>query len=494
MVDTFNVILTVLSILPLAFAGLLAVIGVAGGIKRGLRFSLIRLGVILVSFTVSLILSLVLLPVFDGVIADRLTEVLAGIEGFRDLTLEGVTECAGVLTGAVVCPFLFCFIYFCIDLVFHITFHAVTVRLHKEKDRTAPSRAGGAGVGLLSALLVSVLLLSPLAGAAATVTTATDTLRQEEFQFDNAATVYAFGDKLEEISSLAIIRALGGELLYDSLAVIRFEDGAASLHHEIVYVARAVAHGARLGTPLIHYNASQIAALRKLADACDESLLLPHVGGEAVSALAEEMAESGSAMAFVLPDFGPYLSGLFEKGFDILSTTTPALIGEDLRAVADLLEVLVRYEVLINIESDYATLDNIAKPGFAEDLNGVLHAHPRLEPLRDEIGRIALLAIAGAVDAEELGTLETAALDRVAVEITLMLNGAGSEEELATRLNTFLKTADASVDFDASGLTDFVSTTILDRFSGEEYVTAEDLRQLILDYRLELIENGYPVH
>ena len=206
------------------------------------------------------------------------------------------------------------------------------------------------------------------------------------------------------------------------------------------------------------------------------------------------MAKSGSAMSFALPDFGPYLSGLADKTFEILATTTPALIAEDLRATADILEVLYRYGVLIDIESDYATLDNIAKAGFAEDLNDVLHAHPRLEPLRDEIGRIALLAVAGSVDVEELGELGETALTRVAVEITLLLNDAGSKEELADRLLTFLDAADASVDFDTSGLTEFVTDTVLHHFDGKEYVTADDLRQLILDYQVQLIAAGYPVY
>lgn len=493
MIDILNIVLAVLSIFPAAFAALLALIGIVGGIKRGTMFTLIRLGVIAVSFVFALLLSLVLLPVLDGVLAGAMTQLLSGFGGLEDLPMEGVAECAGILAGAVLCPFLFCIFYLVIDLVHHIVFHAVASRYYRDTDKTFLSRLGGAAIGLVSALLVSVFLLTPLAGTVTVATTATGSLEEEGYEFPNSETVYEFGEKLTEIPSLALIRSLGGQALYDALAVVRFEDGSHPLPHEIAYVAKTVAYGSRLGTPLIHYNAEQITALRKIAEYCDETGILPHLGGEAISALAAEMSESGSAMSFVLPDFGPYLSDLFDKAFDILATTTPELVSEDLRAMADLLEVMVRYEILISIESDYATLDNLAKPGFAEDLNEVLHAHPRLEPLRDEIGRIALLAIAGAVDVDDFGEVEQTALSSVASEITRLLHETGSEEELADRLNSFLDSADASADIGASGLTNFVASTLMHHFDGKEAVSAGDLEQLIRDYRDELIANGYPV-
>ena len=494
MIEVCNVILAVLSVAPLALAVLLAVIGTVGGAKRGLKFTLIRLGVIAASFAAALVVSVLLLPIIDRSLTAPLTTLLSGTGFFRGVSMEGIAECAGILAGAIVCPFLFCVFYVIIDLVLHIVFHAVTARLRHREEPTTLSRLGGAGVGLLSALLVSVFLLSPLAGTAALVSTATDNLRKEEFAVENAVILYEFGDKLRELPALSLVYTFGGRAIYDAIAVVRFEDGAKPLEHEVAYAAKATAAGYCLAKPLIHYGPAQTAALRKLAAYCEETVLLPHAGGETVSAVAKELAKSGSAMSFAIPDFGPYLSGLSKKVFEILSTTDSTLIAEDLRATADVLDVLYRYGVLIDIESDYATLDNITKAGFAEDLNAVLLAHPRLEPLRDEIGRIALLAVAGAVDVENLGELEETALNRVAVELTLMLNDAGSSEELADRLDTFLEAADASVDFSASGMTDFVASTVLHRFEGQEYVTAEDLRQLILDYQVELIAAGYPAH
>ena len=494
MIEICNALLAILTIFPATLAILLAIIGTVGGIKRGAKFTLIRLFVILGSFTAALIVSILALPSFDKALAAPLTALLSNTSFFRGVSMEGIAECAGILAGAIVCPFLFCLFYVVIDLVFHIVFHAVTAHFRHKEEPSGLSRLGGAGLGFLSALLVSIFLLAPLSGTAELVSTAADNLRKEEFSAENTKVLYEFGDKLQELPVLSHVYTFGGRAIYDALAVVRFEDGAKPLDHEIAYAAKATAQGYCLATPLIHYGPAQISALRKLADYCEETVLLPHAGGETVSAVAAEMAKSGSAMSFALPDFGPYLSGLADKTFEILATTSPALIAEDLRATADILEVLYRYGVLIDIESDYATLDNIAKPGFAEDLNDVLHTHPRLEPLRDEIGRIALLAVAGAVNVEELGELEETTLAHVATEITHLLNDTGSKEELADRLHTFLDAADASVDFDTSGLTEFVTDTVLHHFDGKEYVTAEDLRQLILDYRDELIAAGYPVY
>lgn len=363
-------------------------IGALVAIKKGFFPSLLRLATLILSFIVSVPLSLLIAgkcvglyeKIMLSVLGDALNQIAQHSPSTMDLLLH--------LPAAIIAPALFITIFYVLSLLTKIICRLLKVLL--------PSRSGltfrilGGVAGALSALICLLAIAIPVWGTVSTVHRAVDIIAHSDTsknqQLDSVVGTFEKIDAdllgpLGDNFVADIFTEKGDSALFRKLTQFEFHQEKLSLSEEITLLSQTASDALALASSLSDeasiQTPEQFSNLRTLASDVDHSKLLRNISAEWLSAITTAWQKGETFMGIeplqVNASAKPFLNALY--GY--LSTTNEDRIANDLNCFIDILEILNRHGILDG-DKNANMLTKIGNEAFVQDLTAFLDDNDRL--------------------------------------------------------------------------------------------------------------------
>ena len=329
--------------------------------------------------------------------------------------VDGIT-----LFGVLIGPVLFLVQFFVYSLITCLVISILSAFLRTSRSRKRlPSRLLGALIGTVQGLLIGALILIPVLGYNQVLLTAADQY-EADAQNPDENKVYAFVNRerksLEAIRDCAPARWLsrfGGSSLFGYLTRAQTDTQTVQLSEELPGLVRAYAAAqVLLDEDPTQYGAAQAEAADRLADTLAGSQALQHTAAGMLNTAAQKYKENGEFLGVSLSAGAS--APLYDALWEVLESTNSDRVAQDMRMIADLLDVAVQEglpgafasrQELVRIFSDPAATDRLLSAVPEGKRYGVLSG------LFSDYGCAGVAAmIAGREDAADLA-------DRIALQV-----------------------------------------------------------------------------
>ena len=396
-----TVVPAVLMIIIAVVVAINVVIGVFGGLKKRLA----ALVAIVVSAIIAAIVTTVLCSPTSPVMAmitEKINELLTQAELGITVGVEpgSIGEAILFYIAMVVKPFVFTAIYALLSLILGIVMSIVSKYIPLFKNiSNVPNRLGGAGVGLVCGLLVSLFLFVPFIGTIGVAAEAIDStgVLTEALESEMPADeIPSFKEAYEGFDYL------GYGILYDALASADYYGEKVYLREDIQIVVALIDKLGGVGTDLGSIDEEKAGEINAALDELEGSAMLRGVLAGVLSEAAQSWLDGDPYMGMEKIDAGELYQPLVDTALGILATTDKDTVVPDLRAVVDMFKVLVKHGVLSSEgEENGDVLDKLSDGAIISELLAVVGENERMHPLADEITRLGLRTLAGTLGIPE---------------------------------------------------------------------------------------------
>lgn len=394
-------------------------------------------------------------------------------------------------------PLVFLFLYFVLVFVLRLVLFLISIFLPKRhKSGGIPVFAGVCG--LLRGCILVVVLLTPILGYAsvgnAAITAYVEASEAGAAEDAAAEKLVAIRDKvlvpIEEHAMLGKLSSVTGKL-FDEMVTTELSEEKASPTEELPIFAKIFYHTRWLiGKPLAEFGDGEKTALGEISGLFDESVFLPTVSAEVLSTMTGKWADGETFLGLARPSLEGSAGTVADSLFDVLATSTKETVTADVGTVADLMILMIDYDLLGATEDemfDRMTAVNAATgKTFVEEAIALLDANAHMAPLRNSITTLAMEAIGSALGStEELRENYGDMVDEM-VGVLGTVEGSTNEEKIEN-LTTVFKDGLTENGLDVpESVVDEASRLILDELEAKDVelsdLTADDIFDILDSY------------
>lgn len=517
-----------IGIIIYALFGLLTLIGLLAGRKRGIGRQSVRLFTVALSVLIAFlsargVFGTVSKQMTDEMLADLLTkagmsDTLGSLPSFLDADL--VCYILALPIGLLVAPIVFVFSFILISGLMLVV-HKIISRIlgFKCKNNTKKTRLLGMALGAVQGILVTATLLIPVYGLFKSADDAITTL--ETNGAVESETLAGYHEVSEVVCSNLTYKVFSSACkdTYDSLSVVKLDGEKIRMTSLFDTAVVLVANGSELGEiDFKNLTDESKATIDNLVDAILADDYLLTVSSGIVSALAETGFDFGSADGSTAepPESEPTEPTVADKAienvkialFDILKTMTPDYLKADIMTLKDVLYLVADSGLLggenssedmisVLIEPDPATGDNLIA-AIIRKIENNSHLNPLVSVLNDA-------ALSVAFDSVKIEGLDAESAKEMVGELKTGLNSMLAiskddytpdeyKEQISTEVESVVESALKDMEFELSEeekatISDEVANYIIEndmlekiKADGKEELTDADVINIISQY------------
>lgn len=384
--------MAIIALLPLALFGLFLLINVVIGLCTGLKKSLARLAAVIASAIIALITTFIACSPTSGLISSVcgiIEELFAASALEEILAVEALGLSVAYYISMLISPFFFTVVFIGLSIILSIV-AAIVIRFifRNKKPGALLNRLGGALTGLVCAILVTIFILTPVAGIVGLVT---PVLEMEEVK-----------EGLEEggveldTGAIKVFTATCSPM-YNLLASKRFEGKRVYLKNELTAVITIVENLAELAVDATEYGDDQIAALDNMLNALNSSPLLKNTVAGVLSEATTKWMNGETFAEIEKPRIEPSLAPFIDAMLELLSTSTLDTIEQDLGTMKDVFTIMIRSDIFKYSGDFDQLLTQLNKSGAITAVLDVIGRNERMAGISDEITNFSIRVLASAV-------------------------------------------------------------------------------------------------
>ncbi len=357
----------------------LAIIGTSFfGLRRGWKWGLVNLGRTLCALTLAFLtakLLEMLLPM-EAIFDLLLYPLFAGNSFFADLFTASPTlhTFVSYLPAALVTPTLFLILFWIFDLLLLIPRHFINKAIDKkfptpeDKTKQTVNAWTGVGVKLANSVIVMMIVLLPLSAFITTIGNGLYDVRDAvkgsnaEFELKDENGETSFVLNAEELDGLigeyvdpivknpVVVMSANPlfHLMYSNLTEVNLHGDNAFLDRELADIFTLIADCTCLFIEPEDYGEDQKLALEHLVGYVSDSKYKTMIASEMLSEMADSWKRGNEFMGMEKPG-DEHAMIVVEPLLDILSRSTPEAVKNDLRTFADILCILIDYDMQVSI-------------------------------------------------------------------------------------------------------------------------------------------------
>ncbi len=368
---------------------LITIINIVKALVRGFKKSLGSLVAILVAAIVSGIITIFVCSPSSALVTwieGGFQETLTSADGVGGLfAVEAVGGSINYYVSMLLSPFFFLLCYFLLSIVFAIVMAIVVkyIPILNEPGKVL-HRLGGAGIGLVCGLLVSLLTLSPLVGTMGVLNTVLDA------GFIDEETSEVLGR-----SDLTAFELTGFTLAYDLMSNRRFDDDRVYIRSEVEVLLGIVGVLQDLSGDIGDMNEEQIDSLRSFIASTDGSPLIKNMIASIIAEAGDKWSSGEEFLGISGFDAGELITPVIDEMLLVFKTTNKDHIIADLTTMVDLFDVLAK-SGMVN-DADYQTVLTKLGDGALTDMLVVVNHNLRMSPVADELTMLSVRTLASTI-------------------------------------------------------------------------------------------------
>lgn len=463
------------------FCAFLLLVAVLFGIKRRGAGAFVRLITLVFAAIAAFVLAKFLAAGFDGSVLATIEERLADnpTVGKYMEDNETLRDCVSALIRLLLTPVLFWLCYLVLKFLTWIVFLIVAAIFHTKKHPKAFGRLTGAAIGLVCGLVGVVVLVVPILGYTDLAAQVMEAMPASE---ESAAEMEEISDGVASLNSApgaSTVYKAGGNKLFDSLTTTKLNGQKVTLRVE-VNGSLAILQDVQIlrAKSIDQYGEEETAAVKKLVEDFDTSVLLTNLGSGMLAGLSQSWLEGKDFMGISKPEFDENATIIVDGFLRVFSTSTAENIGGDLATFADIFALLGDHGLFVYF-GDGADTEGLTKEltssGVILEVYALLDANSRMAPVKvsfTDLGVRILMNKLGVTsdllaEHEELVNDVSSALKNVAENATNE-DGTLNKEALQTEIGATLDTHGVDVDDSAVEL---ISDALAEEFTAEELTT-----------------------
>ncbi len=379
---------------PLVVLLLFVLINLVKGLLRGT----IRTVGTLVSIILSAVAAFVVTVVVCKPTSPILTKLFELIEGILPAELleifadGSLGESLSYYLAMLAAPFFFLTAFSAITIVLSIIIRILLRIFFGKKKKSALSRLGGALIGIVCGVLVTVIALMPVVG--------TLNIASAVYELDAVREELPEGEELLEDGKVKIFLSVCAPL-YDELASAKFEGEKVYLKNDIATVFAVINGVSALEGEIAEYGQKQIDALMGMVESLDDSPLLKNMLAEVLSTAASSWTEGKAFAGIEKPVASEMLAPIVDGMLKVLATSDKDNIGKDLETLASVFSIMIRSEMFKHSENFSAILTQLSETNAISELLEAINANERMTGLSDEITNLSIRALASSIGVPE---------------------------------------------------------------------------------------------
>ncbi len=392
----------------IATVAVFLLVNVVKALIRGLKKSIGTLVAIILSAIIAAIITFIICNPSSSVIGWLMDTINAILPEGEIKDLFAIAELEDALSHysvMIAAPFFFVAAFSVVSIIVSIIV-AIIVKFVPpyKKPRAVANRLGGAGVGLVCGLLVSVIFLMPVVGTINLMASFEGTVVTEQIE-ENAdpAVSYSEEDMLTELISGAsenevvqILNGIGCGYVFDLFASTEFDGKRIYLKDDIGTITAMIGDVSLLGGDMSAYGQEQIDALDNILASLDSSPLLKNVVAGIFSTAAEKWTAGETFIGIEKFSAGELLDPLVDEMLVIMTTSDKTNVSADLGTMKDVFAILIKHDMLKG--GDYqTTLDKLSQSGAIGELIVAVNKNERMSPLADEITLLSIRTLASTI-------------------------------------------------------------------------------------------------
>ncbi|MBR3895242.1 MAG: hypothetical protein IKJ35_08895 [Clostridia bacterium] len=364
---------------------------------------------------------------------------------------------------SLVLPILCLLYFFALSFLTWIVFLIVTIVLRatlKEQTKNTKYRIWRAAAwGLGQGLVFSFICLLPISvyiGLASPVVNGI--MDSEMLSSDQEATVQEVLDIAVtplENGSLKVYRFLGGEAVGNLLTDFKVDETKIDLSEEVGSITTFACNIVSLGqTDFADYGEPQALVFIAVADAFDESHLLPTIAGEILYSATDKWLSNEPFLGIAKPTFGEMeeiFSPFFGTLLEIMHTDAqnPKALQADFHTVAEMVSLLAKHGIFAKMSDTDSLMTALGGEGLVESLITTMGRNQSMKILIPEVTNMGLRAVATTLGIpRDVGVVYDDFLGDVAgaVNYAKGLQGKARDEQLTKDLKKAFDEAGVPVD------------------------------------------------
>ena len=394
-------------------------------------------------------------------------------------------------------PLMFSCAFWVYRILFGLLYLAVALILFfvapKKKGFAPISKTAGGLFGALRGALFAFVLLFPIIGYSAMseeIFLAVDGLT---ITSENTTTVHYINEEAKLFTETGrnhpvskVVATLGGKKAFTALTSFSCqlpggETVEVFLEKEMDIYAQGLVHA----KPLFKANfenlrEEDVAAIRALAMDVRESKALSIVIAEALSRACQAWDRGEPFLGVAKPTVkDESVANILETAIDTFKTSTPATVSQDILSVANLLEVMAKYDVFSSLDHPDTLLEILQNDDFMEDAIAVLKENDRLEDLLKETVKTGVkAAVESAAGDETFNETVDALTASAAEELNALASLATKEEQTAAVADAITQALQDNDIHQGGAVVDYVAELLIDEFADQIQngtVTPEDV-------------------
>lgn len=398
-------------------------VGLLKGRKYVWTFSAFKCGAVVVSAAVSVIASVLLLPLLFRVVLFNLPFLKNYAGTLNEVPV--VQDAIIALLCMIVAPLIFIVLFLILKSILNAVVLRISAKMAKSastvdqaevaqeseeqplkgkkgrKMRRALIRAHGANplgmvCGAACGLLICFVILIPVVG----VVTVTDDAIGAVSALSSSSVVKT-AEKISDGASnsvgVKVARTLGAEAVYDSLTTYSVGGQKVSLLQETKFFATA----ADAVSAVKNSDTARAEAAGKIVEAKDafmETNLLPTVLPEALGAAVDHWEDGDKFLGIAKPSFGASMSGLVDPTLALFKETDAEIFKDDVATVAQVLAIMAEQDALKGMKAN--PLGLLQNKDVSTLVIYEILCNDHMSPLVGNIAEVGIDMLAQKVDAD----------------------------------------------------------------------------------------------
>lgn len=394
-------------------------------------------------------------------------------------------------------PLMFSCVFWVYRILFGLLYLVVALILFfvapKKKGFAPISKTVSGLFGALRGALFAFVLLFPIIGYSAMseeIFLAVDGLT---ISSTNSTTVHYINEEAKLFTETArnhpvskVVATLGGKKAFTALTSFscQLPDGETVevfLEKEMDIYAQGIVHAKPLfKADFENLREEEIAAIRALATDVGDSKVLSIIISELLSGACKAWDEGEAFLGVDKPVVDDEsVANILETAIDTFKTSTPDTVAQDILSVAELFEVMAKYDVFSSLEDPDQLLELLQNDGFMEEAIAVLKENDRLEDLLKETVKTGVQAVVeNAVDDATFNETVEELTTSAAEELNALASLATKEEQTAAVANAITQALQDNDIHQGGAVVDYVAELLIDEFADQIQngtVTPEDI-------------------
>lgn len=385
----------IVTVALLGAVAVIAAVNILKGTLRGLKKTVGTLVAIILSALIAGIITVIIDRPNSPLILKFMNWLMGVLPegGVREfLAVEAMGEAVtyyGVMLSA---PFIFLVLFMLISIILSVVIAIVIKYIppHKQPSKLV-DRLGGAGVGLVCTVLVSLIAMFPIIGTFYVEGIVLDSVANIEDE--PSSDIKMLVDATAHNPTVVAMEKLGCGALYNVFANAEYEGEKIYLVNEISVLSEILYDVAKIGGDMAEHNEEQKEALHDLVNCIDHSPIVTHALAGVLSEASSRWLEGEDFVGLNKISAGELVDPLLDELLVIISTTNDDTVKADLDTMADIIIIIMDSELLQENDGQ-EMLTKLGEGGLIADLLATVNANERMRPLSDEITHLSIRTMA----------------------------------------------------------------------------------------------------